>query len=164
MTFVRKTGGRVHLAGPAVEKLLVHRQLQDSSPEAGGVMLGRLILGTSDVIVDAVTGPFTEDKYSRVTFFRSRRRAQQVVDETWHTSRGTKIYLGEWHTHPEDIPSPSSQDLRNWRKICEAAVYEQKLLLFLIAGRVSFRIWELSRGVSPEEIICVDSIGLVLEF
>jgi hypothetical protein len=63
MTFVRKTGGRVHLAGPAVEKLLVHRQLQDSSPEAGGVMLGRLILGTSDVIVDAVTGPCTEDKY-----------------------------------------------------------------------------------------------------
>jgi integrative and conjugative element protein (TIGR02256 family) len=127
-------------------------------------MLGRLILGTSDVVVDAVTGPFPEDKYSRFTFFRSRRRAQQIVDEAWHTSHGTKIYLGDWHTHPEDIPSPSSQDLRNWRKICEAAVYEQKLLLFLIAGRVSLRIWELSRGVSPEEIICVDSIGLVPKF
>ena len=164
MTFVRKTGGRVHLMGPAVEKLLAHRQLQDSSPEAGGVMLGRLILGTSDVVVDAVTGPCTADKYSRFTFFRSRRRAQQVVDEAWHTSRGTKIYLGDWHTHPEDIPNPSRQDLRNWRKICEAAVYEQKFLLFLIAGRVSIRIWELSRGVSPEEIICVDSTGLVPKF
>ena len=92
---------------PAVEKLLAHRQLQDSSPEAGGVMLGRLILGTSDVVVDAVTGPCTEDKYSRFTFFRSRRRAQQIVDEAWHTSCGTKIYLGDWHTHPEDIPRPS---------------------------------------------------------
>src|SRR5262249_21943365 len=107
-------------------------------------MLGRLILGTSDVIVDAVTSPFTEDKYSRFTFFRSKRRAQQVVDEAWHTSRGTKIYLGDWHTHPEDIPNPSRQDLRNWRKICEAAVYEQKVLLFLIAGRVSIRVVSLN--------------------
>src|SRR5262249_4485337 len=28
----------------------------------------------------------------------------------------------------------------------------------------SIRIWELSRGISPEEIICVDSIGLVPKF
>uniref|UniRef100_UPI003CED28D9 Mov34/MPN/PAD-1 family protein n=1 Tax=Enterobacter cloacae complex sp. 280C5 TaxID=3395861 RepID=UPI003CED28D9 len=30
-------------------------------------------------------------------------------------SDGFLVYLGEWHTHPEDFPQPSSTDLRSWR-------------------------------------------------
>jgi integrative and conjugative element protein (TIGR02256 family) len=159
MTFVRKGGGSVYFAASAVDKLMDSRQLQASSAETGGVMLGRLIVGTADIVVDEVIGPLAEDRRSRFTFFRPKKQTQQIVDQAWYSSCGTKIYLGDWHTHPEDIPNPSAQDLRNWKQICEAAVFEQESLLFLIAGRVSVRIWELPKGGSPKDITWVESIG-----
>lgn len=152
MTFLRNDGGKVHFAESAVAALMERRQLRDSSAEAGGIMLGRLIDGSPDVVVDEVVGPLPEDRRSRFTFFRPKKQAQQIVDQAWSSSYGTKIYMGEWHTHPEDVPNPSSQDVRNWKRICDTAVFEQESLLFLIAGRVSCRLWELRRGESPREL------------
>ena len=156
MIFVRYREGRVHFVESALNTLPERRQIHTSAAEAGGIMLGRLIVDTLDVVVDEVVGPLSEDRRSRFTFFRPRKQAQQIVDQAWSSSHGTKIYLGEWHTHPEDIPNPSSQDLRNWKRICETAVFEQESLLFLIAGRLSCRMWELFKGELPKEILPVD--------
>lgn len=153
MTFRRKGGGQVYLAPPALDKLMECRQLTPAAAEAGGVMLGRLIVGAPDIVVDEVAGPFAEDHRSRFAFFRPKRKTQQIVDKAWHSSRGTKIYVGEWHTHPEDIPHPSAEDFRSWKRICETAVFEQESLLFLIAGHVGVRIWEQPKDGDPEELI-----------
>lgn len=32
----------------------------------------------------------------------------------WHQSGGLVDYLGEWHTHPQALPTPSSVDIREW--------------------------------------------------
>ncbi len=40
-------------------------------------------------------------------------------------------YIGEWHTHPETEPTPSSIDKREWRKICHT---KNEPMVFLIAG------------------------------
>ena len=47
-------------------------------------------------------------------------------------SLGTKSYLGEWHTHPEPNPRPSSLDITEWKK---TANYNEDMLLFLIVGQ-----------------------------
>ncbi|MBX9600039.1 MAG: Mov34/MPN/PAD-1 family protein [Bryobacteraceae bacterium] len=151
MTFRRERGGRVHLSEAAVATLIARRQLNDSTPEAGGIILGRLIVDSEDVVIDEVVGPLQGDRGSRFTFFRPKDRAQKIVEVAWESSRGTKVYLGEWHTHPENDPSPSSQDLRNWRGILRNARYEQDSLLFLIAGRANMRLWEVARGESVVE-------------
>lgn len=163
MKFARIRCGTVDFPASAVDNLLSNRQLHASSPETGGVMLGRLIVGSADIVVDQVIGPLAEDRRSRFAFFRPKKQAQQIVDQAWNSSNGTRIYLGDWHTHPEDIPTPSAQDLRNWKLICEGAVFEQESLLFLIAGRVSIRVWELCKGGTPEEVTRVDSFGSVPE-
>ena len=152
VTFVRGSGGRVHFAKSAVAALMERRQLQTDAAEAGGIMLGRLIADSLDVVVDEVVGPLSQDKRSRFAFFRPRKQAQQIVDRAWATSRGTRIFLGEWHTHPEDDPQPSPQDSRNWRRICERAVVEQEFLLFMIVGRKKFRLWEVLKGQPSVEI------------
>ena len=157
MIFVRYREGRVHLADSAVEAIVEQRQIHDSADEAGGIMLGRLIVDSCDVVVDEVVGPLSEDRRSRFTFVRPRKQAQQIVDQAWSSSHGTNIYLGEWHTHPEDVPNPSSQDLRNWKRICDSAVFEQDSLFFLIVGRLRCRMWELSKGKLPKEILPADS-------
>ena len=47
------------------------------------------------------------------------------------------------------------QDLRNWNKICKEAIFEQESLLFLIAGRISVRIWELGKTTELRELDCI---------
>ena len=49
MTFERKGGGIVYFAASALASLMRSCQIQTSSAEAGGVMLGRLIDGTADI-------------------------------------------------------------------------------------------------------------------
>jgi len=53
---------------------------------------------------------------------------------------------GEWHSHPEDEPQPSTLDLGNWQQIGSKAVLEQDFMLFLITGRTAARVWELRRA------------------
>lgn len=114
--------------------------------EAGGVLLGRFIQGTSDIVVDDVTMPGEGDTASRFAFRRGRRRTQQLIDQAWHDSGGTRNYLGEWHTHPEDDPTPSPTDRKNWQRIAAMAHYEQESLFFVIVGRKYTRIWEASKS------------------
>ena len=40
-------------------------------------------------------------------------------------------YVGEWHSHPESDPTPSSLDLSEWRKVCTAT---DEAMAFLILG------------------------------
>ena len=118
------------------------RQLDDDAPESGGVLLGRLIVSTEDVVVDEVTTPGPYDEGSRYLFRRSRRSAQPRVTAAWHGTDGTRIYLGDWHSHPENEPHSSSIDRLDWSRTLRRATYEQDFLLFAIVGQQSIAIWE----------------------
>ena len=133
--------GRVAEFTPAAQNILTkHRQLEPTTDEAGGILLGRILDG-GVMVVDTVTGPGGGDRATRFGFRRSKRRAQRAVDRSWHESAGYTNYLGEWHTHPEDVPNPSHVDLGNWSKILVRTQCEQDSLLFLIVGRLQARLW-----------------------
>ena len=146
MRFRRVVNGTFEISPAALDALLSHRQVGSRQNESGGVLLGRLIKGSSDIVVDAVTKPTRVDKQSRFRFFRSAEPAQAAVNAAWAASGGTKIYLGEWHTHPEDVPRPSGVDLRDWRRVAKQARFEQDALFFTIVGRTTVAVWELRRG------------------
>ncbi|MBK9945529.1 MAG: Mov34/MPN/PAD-1 family protein [Kouleothrix sp.] len=156
MIFQRAQDGAVILGDRALEIFDHYRQLDGTMPEAGGVLLGRFIQGTSDIVVDDATTPGNGDAASRFTFRRSRRRAQVIIEQAWRESGGTRNYLGEWHTHPENDPSPSSTDIANWLRIVEKARYEQKSLFFVIVGLRSIFIWEALRS---SKIFQLSNIG-----
>lgn len=138
----------VELSPVAVAAMQSHRQVAARAAEAGGILLGRLIKNSMDVVVDRVSPPSPADKRSRFRFFRRARPAQEVVDAAWRTSGGTTAYLGEWHTHPEEQPRPSCIDRRDWRRIVRRARFEQDALLFVIVGVLSIGVWELRRDDS----------------
>lgn len=153
LVFRRASGGRLAIGPDAQSTLLAHRQLSSRAAEAGGILLGRLLLGSDDVVVDQAAEPVAEDRRARFHFIRALLPAQTRVVELWRQSRGTTIYLGEWHTHPEDLPTPSWLDEREWRRIATMARYEQSHLFFVIVGRATARAFEVDRGgrVSPLE-------------
>ena len=43
-------------------------------------------------------------------------KANKLIAEEFHKSNQTRVYIGEWHTHPEDYPSPSIQDLKSLKE------------------------------------------------
>jgi integrative and conjugative element protein (TIGR02256 family) len=151
--FRTSRGGMLDISAPAAAVLVGHRQLTPDALEAGGMLLGRHIKGTSDFVVDEATLPIMKDRRSRFSFFRIKKPAQNRVTEAWFESHGSCNYLGEWHTHPEDDPSPSGTDEGNWKRIVTKTRSEHTSLFFLIVGRTRIRVWEFERGTSaPAEL------------
>jgi len=145
MRFKRGNGSVVELSAEVVRILTSFRQLEQKDNEAGGILLGRLIKDSDNIIIDEIGVPGKKDFMSRLKFWRAKESAQEHVDIAWVSSDNTKCYLGEWHTHPEDYPSPSKQDLENWQTIVTQAHYEQESLFFVIVGIKSIELWELSK-------------------
>lgn len=55
-------------------------------------------------------------------------------------SNGKKIYLGEWHTHPEDYPKPSSLDKNSILKQIRGNILNSEIIFMLILGRKNINI------------------------
>lgn len=146
MRFQRCGDGVVELSHAAREHLLAHRQLDARATEAGGILLGRLIAGTADIVIDYAKGPTERDRRTRSSFFRARKPAQAAIDTAWTGTNHTLNYLGEWHTHPQDEPEPSTVDQKDWQRTVKRATFEQPSLIFIIVGRRVIRAWELKKS------------------
>ena len=65
-------------------------------------------------------------------------KANKLIAEEFAKSNQTRFYIGEWHTHPEDHPSPSIQDLRSLKESYnknQLVIFN--LILMAIIGRKS---------------------------
>lgn len=145
MRFLRPASGELRLSPTAILAMQEHIQRHCWSPEAGGVLLGRLLVDGDIVVVDDVTVPGPHDRRGRFRFLRAKGPSQVAVNEAWGRSGGEINYLGEWHTHPEDEPTPSWHDRGEWRRLVAIQTYEQASLFFVIVGRRTISAWELSR-------------------
>ena len=128
-----------------MSRMLSYQQDHGKKTEAGGVMLGRFILNSKNIIVDRVTVPMIGDKRTRTTFIRNEKAHQRIITSAWEKSEGTCNYLGEWHTHPERYPTPSSQDFKNWKEILTTRIFSSLYLYFIIVGTKEVRVWEGNR-------------------
>lgn len=143
-------GLHVRLAKPVAAALRRWRQLESSSRESGGILLGKTFECGNVAEVHAITSPFARDKRSRTRFSR-RDPTHQMVADTVHAAHAGRIgYLGGWHTHPEDDPSPSTIDRRDWRRAVRDDIYTMEWLLFIIVGRERTRAWVMVRGTKTE--------------
>lgn len=93
--------------------MLNYRQLTPTSFEAAGVLIGER-RGPHLVICD-LSVPGIGDIRSRYQVNRKGKHHQKKVVECFYSSNGFQQYVGEWHSHPEDYPSPSFIDKQSWR-------------------------------------------------
>lgn len=135
----------------AVEQMQAFAQRAWRDAEAGGVLLGRHLLDSHDVVVDEVTTPQATDRRARASFFRSRRH-ETLARERWQLQSSTLAYLGLWHTHPEADPTPSGVDRNDWTQAVSRDTYEGDRLFFPIVGTRCIRVWTLSRRGTFREL------------
>ena len=90
-----------------------NRQLGNSS-ESGGILLGSY-RGNHIEVIDA-TLPGKKDIRRKNEFIRIDKHHQIYAEKLWRKSEGKITYIGEWHTHPTNTPSPSPIDIAEWNK------------------------------------------------
>lgn len=138
LIFNDSKGHLVVIMGHVVERLIVYRQIHRQTPESAGVLIGER-RGPHLVICD-LSEPGLGDIRQRYRVNRKGSHHQSKVESVFIESEGTQQYLGEWHTHPEDIPSPSSTDSNSWVNIIA-----DEPMLMLIVGREDFWLGKKER-------------------
>jgi integrative and conjugative element protein (TIGR02256 family) len=160
MRIFRGASGAVEISDSAWSTFTTHMQMSAAEPEAGGILLGRIIKGTGHVVVDAAVPPGRQDRRGRSWFRRVKAPSQAIVNASWSASAGTSVYLGEWHTHPQDEPHPSCVDLRDQKRVLKLTKCEQPNLLFVIVGRRKVGVWEGSRSTLEITQIGIAEVSL----
>lgn len=114
-----------------------HIQRLSSDAEAGGLLLGEVRGGHLN-LVDA-TFPTAGDLRSRYSFERLPQGHAEVAQKMWSDSRGTVRYLGEWHSHPQDLPIPSGIDRSEWKRLASDRK-DKRPFLAVIVGRAGLHV------------------------
>jgi integrative and conjugative element protein (TIGR02256 family) len=135
---------RLIIVGDAVQRMVNFRQRSWWQAEAGGVLLGRHLLDTDDVVVDEVTTPQSADRRRRFSFFRSKKHGI-IAQSRWSEEASTLAYLGLWHTHPESNPTPSGIDRNDWFQALSSDSFHGDRLFFPIVGIEKIRVWTMTR-------------------
>jgi integrative and conjugative element protein (TIGR02256 family) len=146
-------GGKLEISLCALSCMLAFTQNAFYKREAGGVLRGRYIYESFDIVIDKVTVPMLGDRRRRNSFHRARLLHQNAIDQAWQDSGGTCTYLGEWHTHPERNPVPSDIDLTNWGSRLRDDIFSGEMLYFIIVGTKHLRVWEGSKGTLTYRLI-----------
>ncbi|WP_316657822.1 Mov34/MPN/PAD-1 family protein [Ralstonia condita] len=120
---------RVLIEPSVLVTLMRYRQTSAATPESGGILLG--YRRGAHLHVSTMTTPQPGDTQHRYSFQRQAHRHQKIALERWEAEHKTMDYIGEWHTHPETEPTPSSIDTREWQNIYHT---KSEPMVFLIAG------------------------------
>lgn len=112
------------ITNEVIEKINIYRQTKRKY-EAGGILLGKVRADYSEYIIEDISEPSLKDKRFRFGFIRNKNNAQRVINEAFKKSNGITHYLGEWHTHPESNPEPSSVD----RELIDKSINETENVL-----------------------------------
>lgn len=129
LVFIDEFDHHVVVMSEVVRLLHSYRQMHYASTEAGGILIGER-RGQHIVITD-ISEPGPSDIRTRNRFERKGDHHQQNVDELFKQSDGFLVYLGEWHTHPEDFPQPSYTDIKSW----VTGLIATEPMVLLIVGR-----------------------------
>ena len=142
---------RLIFTSAAVEQLENQIQKNHWQPEAGGVLLGRHLSDSGNIVIDEVTIPQPSDRRTRFSFFRSEAH-ERLARKRWLEEANTLAYLGLWHTHPEDSPTPSFVDRNDWHQAIANDTFYGERLFFPIIGRKEIRVWTKSRSSPIREL------------
>lgn len=130
MRFIAPGGQVAVLSESVIEHLLAHRQKRWGR-EAGGQLFG-VFEGPRTVRILKATGPRKTD-LRRLCFYKPDKVAEQrEIDEAFSVGLH---YVGDWHTHPQTLPSPSSFDVDSLQNVFKMSTHSLDYLLLAVVGR-----------------------------
>lgn len=107
-----------------------YRQITISRKEAGGQLFGTYNDNTVRILT--ASGPYRGDERSRYYYRSNPKAAQKAIDA--FAEQGL-FYLGEWHTHPQEVAVASGADRATISSIVRRSTLRLTSLMMLIQGQ-----------------------------
>lgn len=127
----------LHFSTQTLETFGQHIQVSHADREAGGLLLGSV--HGAHLLIEQATVPTAWDKRFRYLFERMPFGHEAIALSQWTATQGTVRYLGEWHTHPEDLPLPSPLDRSEWNRLSTQR-RDKRSMLAVIVGRKALHV------------------------
>ena len=131
-------GNVVDILTTVLDEISRWLQTDITKPESGGYIVGYQHKDTRNIVLEDVSVPHELDIKSRIRF---------DIKDPYHdlflriSQRKKSYYMGVWHTHPQDIPVPSSIDWEDWKQTLEVDKTGCEYIFFIIAGISGTRVW-----------------------
>lgn len=120
----------VRLEEAALSILMSQRQARGAN-ESGGLLFSRL---DSDAIISIaeVSIPVKSDIRNKYYFKHDKIKAQKTIEENF--KRGLH-YIGDWHSHPQLIPEPSTSDVKSIKDVFQQSRHALNFMVHIIIGQ-----------------------------
>jgi integrative and conjugative element protein (TIGR02256 family) len=109
-----------------------HRQIGRDRPEAGGQLFADIQVITT---IKKATGPRKWDRRGRLFYFPNKILEAAEIRTMY---KQHLHFVGDWHTHPEEIPKPSSTDIQNIRRCFKESTHQLLGFVMVIVGTAPF--------------------------
>jgi integrative and conjugative element protein (TIGR02256 family) len=108
--------------------------------EYGGLFVGRYVNDYTEVIIEDTVLP-KKFKSSAISFERGVQGLRTILQKFFNRAPSL-IYVGEWHTHPDGKPIPSSTDSTALRTIAvhDEVFIENPILLIIGVSNDDYEI------------------------
>lgn len=126
-----QNGKSLVLSDHVICNITKYRQRQCDC-ERGGILVGKISSDGREFHITDFSTPTKYDKSTKTSFIRSKKSAQEFINNSWTQSDGYENYIGEWHTHPAKIAKPSFVDNKLLRASFESNVLHTECLFMII--------------------------------
>lgn len=111
---------------------------QHEGNELCGVIMGSLV-GDNCYRISKISPPCIKC-HTRCGCERDAAIANRFIEEDYEQSEQTRFYIGEWHTHPENNPTPSAVDYSSIQDNYQTASLVVPFLFMIVVGTETFHI------------------------
>ena len=105
--------------------------------EFGGLLIGNYSQDRKEVFITDSVLP-KEYSSSKLSFYRGIKGLKSQLQKLYKKD-SCKYYIGEWHSHPDNVPIPSGTDLHAFQAIVShtEVFIENPILLILGVDKIS---------------------------
>jgi integrative and conjugative element protein (TIGR02256 family) len=137
----------IEITKEVLSKLLSYRQNSIDKLEAGGQLFAQYHL--DKVLISYATKPSSKDIRKRNLFKPHiptwKKNTKELYKKGYH-------YIGDWHTHAEDNPRPSYNDIDSIHSRFNVSEHELVRMIIIIVGKDSNLYVGLSDGQKITEL------------
>ena len=126
-------GASLVLSDAVVEHFTLHQQVRRDQAEAGGQLFARIT--RYEIFVEEATGPRPTDRRGRTHYTPDRQAERREILERFALGLH---YVGDWHTHPERVPTPSHVDRFTISDCSRRSNHKLACFLLIVVGNGSF--------------------------
>lgn len=124
-------------------------------PERGGQLFVTLSFSIG-LIISSASAPHQHDIASQTSLIFDHKRCKMEIEQS---NQQRNFLVGYWHTHTENEPQLSKQDLITFQQFSIANCYVLPFPIAVIVGTQSTKVWSM-RSVPKPGIIKIANIHI----